>query len=293
MDDVRLSNAGLTLLSTFSSRRVRIRHAPHSVGIQLINSHHARFVNVARAARTLRCPRALRKQPVGPGFENAFNIHCERSAFASFTNVRLSGGRASLWHTPDAAPTSATCVRTFADVLCAPTCSTAERVVLAERDDSTRPHRRQQFAVAVMYELAQDVIHQGDGCFSGYDVKRGCGCARARRLPLEPLRGLGGTRRSDQRPLVFAAGGGDTRWGSRWSTAASLAGGFKRAMRARAIRAARAGAGLDKPQPPPPPSPPPPPPLRAAQSLRDEAASPARSSSPSRSPPCSSPLDSS
>ena len=81
--DVRtLSNAGLTLLNAqhILVRNVRIRHAPHSVGIQLINSHHARFENIevlacgAHEELSTCTPRALRKQPVGPGFENAFNL---------------------------------------------------------------------------------------------------------------------------------------------------------------------------------------------------------------------------
>ena len=57
--DVRtLSNAGLTLLNAqhILVRNVRIRHAPHAVGIQLINSHHARFANVWKQEKSLESP---------------------------------------------------------------------------------------------------------------------------------------------------------------------------------------------------------------------------------------------
>ena len=59
-----LSNAGLTLLNAqhILVRNVRIRHAPHAVGIQLINSHRRRRRGPERSGgRGERCSRMVER----------------------------------------------------------------------------------------------------------------------------------------------------------------------------------------------------------------------------------------
>ena len=245
--DVRtLSNAGLTLLNAqhILVRNVRIHHAPHAVGIQLINSHHARFENV----EVLACRELSRCTPRvhGPGFENAFNIHCERSAFASFTNVRLSGGSSGIELTDcHHAHIRGADIRDMRGPFPRGQCvqfsrsphGVLEDFVCTNLEDSSwtednlsawySPNvtirrglidgNNSPTGVAVMYEhessgLTQDVdaIHQGDGCFSGYDVKRG------ERLRYERVgclsnhcEGWAGRGVPTSDSLVFAAGGGD------------------------------------------------------------------------------------